>query len=83
MTPTRAKAELPVEPPKRLSILSPTYEGIKQELADNIELIESGRMEGDEEVFRGQEGSLENTGQTGSPKRSLRRCWNGEADANA
>ena len=41
-----------------------TYEGIKQELADNIELIELGEMEGDDEVIAEAETALKKLAET-------------------
>lgn len=58
-----------------------TYEGIKQELADNIELIELGEMEGDDEVIAEAEASLKSLAETAAQK-ELEALLNGEADAN-
>ena len=58
-----------------------TYEGIKQELADNVELIELGEMEGDEEVIKEAEGALKTLAATAAQK-ELEALLNGEADSN-
>ncbi|BDY15847.1 peptide chain release factor 2 [Sulfitobacter pontiacus] len=58
-----------------------TYEGIKQELADNIELIELGEMEGDEEVIAEAETALKKLAETAAQK-ELEALLNGEADGN-
>jgi peptide chain release factor 2 len=58
-----------------------TYEGIKQDLADNIELIELGEMEEDEEVVTDAEGALAKLAKTAAQK-ELEALLNGEADGN-
>ena len=58
-----------------------TYEGIKQELADNVELIELGEMEGDEEVIKEAEVALKTLAATAAQK-ELEALLNGEADSN-
>ncbi len=58
-----------------------TYEGIKQELADNVELIELGEMEGDEEVIKEAEVALKTLAKTAAQK-ELEALLNGEADCN-
>jgi peptide chain release factor 2 len=58
-----------------------TYEGIKQELADNIELIELGEMEGDDEVIAEAETALKQLAETAAQK-ELEALLNGEADGN-
>ena len=58
-----------------------TYEGIKQELADNVELIELGEMEGDEEVIKEAEVALKTLAKTAAQK-ELEALLNGEADSN-
>ncbi len=58
-----------------------TYEGIKQELADNVELIELGEMEGDEEVIADAEAALKALAVTAAQK-ELEALLDGEADAN-
>ncbi|EDQ04022.1 Peptide chain release factor RF2 [Sulfitobacter indolifex] len=58
-----------------------TYEGIKQELADNVELIELGEMEGDEEVIKEAEVALKSLAATAAQK-ELEALLNGEADSN-
>ena len=58
-----------------------TYEGIKQELADNIELIELGEMEGDDEVITEAETALKKLAETAAQK-ELEALLNGEADGN-
>jgi peptide chain release factor 2 len=58
-----------------------TYEGIKQELADNVELIELGEMEEDEEVISDAEAALKALAATAAQK-ELEALLNGEADSN-
>lgn len=58
-----------------------TYEGIKQELADNIELIELGEMEDDDEVIAEAETALKKLAETAAQK-ELEALLNGEADGN-
>ena len=58
-----------------------TYEGIKQELADNLELIELGEMEEDEEVINDAEAALKAVAEKAAQK-ELEALLNGEADSN-
>ncbi|MFG6561468.1 MULTISPECIES: peptide chain release factor 2 [unclassified Sulfitobacter] len=58
-----------------------TYEGIKQELADNLELIELGEMEEDEEVISDAEAALKALAEKAAQK-ELEALLNGEADSN-
>jgi peptide chain release factor 2 len=58
-----------------------TYEGIKQELADNVELIELGEMEEDEEVISDAEKALKALAEKAAQK-ELEALLNGEADSN-
>ena len=58
-----------------------TYETIKQELADNIELIEMGEIEEDAEVVSEAEEALKNLATTASQK-ELEALLDGEADGN-
>ncbi|HDZ81854.1 MAG TPA: peptide chain release factor 2 [Roseobacter sp.] len=58
-----------------------TYETIKQELADNIELIEMGEVEDDAEVVSEAEEALKNLATTASQK-ELEALLDGEADGN-
>ena len=58
-----------------------TYETIKQELADNIELIEMGEIEDDAEVVGEAEEALKNLAKTASQK-ELEALLDGEADGN-
>ena len=58
-----------------------TYETIKQELADNIELIEMGEIEDDAEVVSEAEEALKNLATTASQK-ELEALLDGEADGN-
>jgi peptide chain release factor 2 len=58
-----------------------TYEGIKQELSDNIELIEMGEMEEDDEVIADAEAALKALGEKAAQK-ELEALLDGEADAN-
>jgi len=57
------------------------YDSIKQELADNIELIELGEMEGDEEVISDAEAALKALAEKAAQK-ELEALLNGEADSN-
>lgn len=57
------------------------YQGIKQELSDNIELIELGEMEDDQEVVSDAEASLKELAKRAA-KKELEALLNGEADAN-
>ncbi|WP_298976007.1 peptide chain release factor 2 [uncultured Roseobacter sp.] len=58
-----------------------TYEGIKQDLADNIELIELGEMEEDEEVVSDAEAALKALEEMAA-KKELEALLDGEADGN-
>ncbi len=58
-----------------------TYEGIKQELADNVELIELGEMEEDEEVVSDAEEALKALAEKAAQK-ELEALLDGEADGN-
>ncbi|SEW16058.1 bacterial peptide chain release factor 2 (bRF-2) [Cognatiyoonia koreensis] len=58
-----------------------TYEGIKQDLADNIELIELGEMEDDAEVVAEAEQALTKL-QSKAAEKELEALLDGEADAN-
>ncbi|MGJ8558181.1 MAG: PCRF domain-containing protein, partial [Sulfitobacter geojensis] len=58
-----------------------TYEGIKQELADNVDLIEMGEMEEDEEVISEAEAALKTLAVTAAQK-ELEALLDGEADGN-
>ena len=58
-----------------------TYEGIKQELNDNIELIELGEMEEDEEVVAEAEAALKALAEKAAQK-ELEALLDGEADSN-
>ncbi len=58
-----------------------TYKSIKQELADQIELIELGEMEEDEEVVSEAEASLKALAETAGQK-ELEALLDGEADGN-
>ncbi|WP_417713006.1 peptide chain release factor 2 [Pseudophaeobacter arcticus] len=57
------------------------YKGIKQELADNIELIELGEMEEDQEVISDAEDALK-TLQVSAAEKELEALLDGEADCN-
>ncbi len=57
------------------------YESLKQELTDNIDLIELGEMEEDAEVVAEAEAAIESLKATAA-KRELEALLNGEADAN-
>ena len=58
-----------------------TYDGIKQDLADNIELIELGEMEDDAEVVSDAEVAIAALEQTAAAK-ELEALLDGEADSN-
>ena len=57
------------------------YEGIRQDLADNLELIEMGEMEDDAEVVSETEAALTNLGALAAQK-ELEALLDGEADGN-
>jgi peptide chain release factor 2 len=58
-----------------------TYEGIKRDLADNIDLIELGEMEEDEEVVAEAEAALKALAEKAAQK-ELEALLDGEADGN-
>lgn len=58
-----------------------SYEGIKQELSDHIELIELGEMEGDAEIVTEAETALTALADKAAQK-ELEALLDGEADAN-
>lgn len=58
-----------------------TYSGLKQDLADNVELIELGEMEEDAEIVSDAENAIRALQRTASQK-ELEALLNGEADAN-
>ena len=58
-----------------------THDSIKQELADNIELIELGEMEEDDEVVSDAENALKALAETAAQK-ELEALLDGEADGN-
>ncbi|GFE50297.1 peptide chain release factor 2 [Roseobacter cerasinus] len=58
-----------------------TYESIKQDLADNIELIELGEMEEDDEVVSDAEAALKALEEKAAQK-ELEALLDGEADGN-
>ncbi|UWQ52467.1 peptide chain release factor 2 [Leisingera caerulea] len=58
-----------------------TYKGIQQDLSDNIELIELGEMEEDEEVVKDAEAAL-GTLKVKAAEKELEALLDGEADAN-
>ncbi|MFD0908952.1 peptide chain release factor 2 [Ruegeria arenilitoris] len=58
-----------------------TYESIKTDLSDNIELIELGEMEDDEEVVKDAEEALKKLRDKAAEK-ELEALLDGEADAN-
>ena len=57
------------------------YEGIRQELADNVELIEMGEMEDDAEIVTEAEASLKKL-ETKAAQKELEALLDGEADGN-
>jgi len=58
-----------------------TYEGISQELNDNVELIELGEMEEDDEVVAEAEAALKSLAEKAAQK-ELEALLDGEADGN-
>ncbi|GAA6158303.1 peptide chain release factor 2 [Ruegeria sp. HU-ET01832] len=58
-----------------------TYETIKADLSDNIELIELGEMEEDDEVVADAEGAIKALGAKAA-KKELEALLDGEADSN-
>lgn len=58
-----------------------TYSGLKQDLADNVELIELGEMEDDAEVVKDAENAIRALQRTAAQK-ELEALLNGEADSN-
>ncbi|MEX0308641.1 MAG: peptide chain release factor 2 [Tateyamaria sp.] len=58
-----------------------THDRIKQDLADNIELIELGEMEEDDEVVADAEGALKSLAELAAQK-ELEALLDGEADGN-
>ncbi|MBO9435368.1 peptide chain release factor 2 [Ruegeria sp. R13_0] len=58
-----------------------TYESIKTDLSDNIELIELGEMEEDEEVVQDAEASIKSL-KDKAAKKELEALLDGEADSN-
>jgi peptide chain release factor 2 len=58
-----------------------TYEGIRQDLSDNLEMIELGTAEHDDEVVKDAEEALKTLRQTAAEK-ELDALLDGEADSN-
>ncbi len=58
-----------------------THDSIRQEMSDNVELIELGEMEGDADVVREAETALKALKERAAAK-ELEALLNGEADAN-
>lgn len=58
-----------------------SYESIQQELSDNVELIELGEMEGDEEVVKEAESALKALKEKAGQK-EIEALLDGEADGN-
>ncbi|MEO1346393.1 MAG: peptide chain release factor 2 [Pseudomonadota bacterium] len=58
-----------------------THDGIKQDMSDNVELIEMGEMEDDADVVAEAELSIKSLAQKAAAK-ELEALLNGEADAN-
>ncbi len=58
-----------------------TYTGLKQELTDNVDLIELGEMEEDDEVIAEAEAAIRKL-KTVAAQKELEALLNGEADAN-
>ena len=58
-----------------------THDGIQQELSDNVELIELGEMEEDDEVIADAEQALRDL-KTKAAEKELEALLNGEADSN-
>ena len=57
------------------------YKSLKQELDDNIELIELGEMEGDDDVIKEAEAALKALKETAA-KKEIEALLDGEADGN-
>ncbi|OUD08646.1 peptide chain release factor 2 [Marivivens niveibacter] len=57
------------------------YKSLKQELDDNIELIELGEMEGDDDVIKEAEAALKALRETAA-KKEIEALLDGEADGN-
>ena len=58
-----------------------TYTSIKQDLSDNVEMIELGEMEGDQEVVTDAENALKALAEKAA-KKELEALLDGEADGN-
>ncbi len=58
-----------------------TYDSIRRDMSDNVELIEMGEMEGDEEVVAEAEEALKKLARTAA-KKELEALLDGEADGN-
>ncbi|MEM6658925.1 MAG: peptide chain release factor 2 [Pseudomonadota bacterium] len=58
-----------------------TYESIKTDLSDNVELIELGEMEEDDEVVQDAEAAIRSL-QSKAAKKELEALLDGEADSN-
>ncbi|QDY68877.1 peptide chain release factor 2 [Qingshengfaniella alkalisoli] len=58
-----------------------TYKGLKQDLKDNVELIELGEMEDDKDVIADAEGAIKDLKERAAQK-EIEALLDGEADAN-
>lgn len=58
-----------------------TYSGLKRDLADNVELIELGEMEEDDEIVKEAEGAIRKL-QKAAAQKELEALLDGEADGN-
>ncbi|RED12845.1 peptide chain release factor 2 (bRF-2) [Pontivivens insulae] len=76
-----AKAQKLMRERQTLSDAIDTHKSLKQELADNIELIELGEMEEDAEVVADAEASIRALKETAAAK-ELEALLDGEADGN-
>ncbi len=75
------KAQALMQERTRLETAIKEVDGLAQELADNVELIEMGETEGDEAIIAEAEAAIELARQRGA-KAELLTLLSGEADAN-
>ncbi|WP_312529166.1 peptide chain release factor 2 [Paracoccus sp. (in: a-proteobacteria)] len=76
-----ARAQKLMRDRQKLSDAVGTYQRIESELADNLELIEMGEAEGDQEIVSDAEKSLKALAELAAQK-ELEALLNGEADGN-
>ncbi len=77
----QARAQKLMRDRQKLSDAVETYRRIETELRDNIDLIELGEAEGDDEVVADAEASLKALAEMAAQK-ELEALLNGEADGN-